>query len=67
MAQQMTRHELTGTDKIRVEKTGDKPVLFIGEQQFVLPTDPSALQQVKSGFREAWTQLDQIDPASYSS
>lgn len=55
------RHTLTETDVIRVDNSGDEPVLQIGEQRYVLPADPQKFERVKSSFKTAWQDLDSID------
>lgn len=66
MAQQMTRYELTPTDQIRLVKTGEESVLHIADKVFVLPKDKTSFEKVKSQFRQAWNELDSIDPSNYS-
>lgn len=61
------RHLLDVTDTIRVEATGTEPVLYIGQETYVLPNDPRKFEQVKQSFESAWKQLDAIDPSQFSS
>ena len=60
-----TRHQLDVSDQIKVDQSGDQPVLHIGDYQFVLPTERNQLDKVKSQFRQAWNDLDGIDSTQF--